>query len=199
MSEAFVNQVTLDCLLNKEMFSKHIKTQKSISINKEERRFYKKRIFNLFKQIISKEEPTDLLPDVKYAYDNFINSTIHYFKTIDNNDFCQEEYKDLDETTHGVPDIPIFVDDIKEEDANKLLMRSIKVNTTNNLDNFIKKKKTTTNCQEEIILPIQKVCKLDDPELKNKGICKKKNITNKYDETCNSKKEIKEEYIKKET
>ena len=29
MSDAFVNQVTLDCLLNKEMFNKHVKTQKA--------------------------------------------------------------------------------------------------------------------------------------------------------------------------
>ena len=47
MSEAFVNQVTLDCLLNKEMFNKHIKNQKAKSINKEERKFYKKRIFKI--------------------------------------------------------------------------------------------------------------------------------------------------------
>ena len=98
MSDAFINQVTLDCLLNKEMFNKHVKNQKSKLINKEERKFYKKRIYNLFKELlITKEEPEDLLPDVKYAYDNFIHSCIHYFKTIDNNDLNQEEYKNLNE------------------------------------------------------------------------------------------------------
>jgi hypothetical protein len=39
MSEAFINQVTLDCLLNKEMFSKHVKNQKIKSLNKQERKF----------------------------------------------------------------------------------------------------------------------------------------------------------------
>ena len=197
MSDAFVNQVTLDCLLNKEMFNKHVKNQKSKSINKEERKFYKKRIYNLFKELlITKEEPEDLLPDVKYAYDNFIHSCIHYFKTIDNNDLNQEEYKNLYEE----PDISniseLNDDSLKtEEEANKLLMRSIKI-TTPPLDKFVKRK--TTKVEEQIIMPKQKEINLNDPELKLKGINKKKNITNKYDEINNSKKENKEDINKKE-
>jgi uncharacterized UPF0160 family protein len=196
MSQAFVDQVTLDYLLNKDMFNKHIKTQKAKSINKEDRKFYKKRIYNLFKEIlITKEEPENLLPDVKYAYDNFINSCINYFKTIDNNDLIQEEYKDLDE----IPDI-INIPELKdnnlqtEEEANKLLMRSIKI-TTLPLDNFIKRK--STKVEEKLILPKQKEINLNNPELKIKGINKKKNITNKYDENLNTKKEIQEESNKK--
>jgi hypothetical protein len=192
MSQSFVDQVTLDYLLNKDMFNKHIKTQKAKSINKEDRKFYKKRIYNLFKELlITKEEPEDLLPDVKYAYDNFINACINYFKTIDNNDLIQEEYKGLDET----PDI-ISIPELKdnnlqtEEDANKLLMRSIKI-TTLPLDNFVKRK--STKVEEKLILPKQKEINLNEPELKIKGINKKKNITNKYDETLNTKKEIQEE------
>ena len=197
MSDAFVNQVTLDCLLNKEMFNKHVKTQKSKSINKEERKFYKKRIYNLFKELlITKEEPEDLLPDVKYAYDNFIHSCIHYFKTIDNNDLNQEEYKNLYEEP-DISNIPELNDDnLKtEEEANKLLMRSIKI-TTPPLDKFIKRK--TTKVEQQIIMPKQKEINLNDPELKLKGINKKKNITNKYDEINNSKKENKEDINKKE-
>ena len=187
MSEAFVNQVTLDCLLNKEMFNKHVKNQKAKSINKEERKFYKKRIYNLFKELlITKEEPEDLLPDVKYAYDNFIYSCIHYFKTIDNNDLNQEEYKNLNDEP-DISSIPELNDDnLKtEEEANKLLMRSIKI-TTPPLDKFVKRK--TTKVEEKLIIPKQKEINLNDPELKLKGINKKKNITNKYDEINNSKK-----------
>ena len=79
MSESFVNQITLDCLLNKEMYSKHLKSKKIKEINKEERKFYRKRIYNLFKEIISGTPPKDLAPDVKYTYDNFVNSAIQYF------------------------------------------------------------------------------------------------------------------------
>ena len=197
MSDAFINQVTLDCLLNKEMFNKHVKNQKSKSINKEERKFYKKRIYNLFKELlITKEEPEDLLPDVKYAYDNFIYSCIHYFKTIDNNDLNQEEYKNLYEEPDISNILELNDDSLKtEEEANKLLMRSIKI-TTPPLDKFVKRK--TTKVEEQIIMPKQKEINLNDPELKLKGINKKKNITNKYDEINNSKKENKEDINKKE-
>ena len=51
MSEAFLNQVTLDCLLNKQMYNNQIKTKKAKQINKKERKFYRKRIFNLFKPL----------------------------------------------------------------------------------------------------------------------------------------------------
>ena len=99
MSQAFVDQVTLDCLLNKSLFNNQVKNKKAQSVNKEDKKFYKKRIYNLFKEIlINKAEPENLFPDVKYAYDNFINSSINYFKTIDSNDLLQEEYKTLYET-----------------------------------------------------------------------------------------------------
>jgi hypothetical protein len=188
MSEAFVNKVTLDCLLNKSLFNQQIKNKMSKISNKEDIKFYRKRIYNLFKELLTTNEREDICPDVKYAYDNFVNSSINYFKTIDNNDLLQEDYKDLDETK----DIPeLNIDNIKsEEEANKLLMRSIKVNMQP-LDKFVKRKNIKP--PDQIILPKQKEINLTDPELKIKGINKKKNITNKYDEINNSKKEDKKD------
>jgi hypothetical protein len=198
MSQAFVDQVTLDCLLNKSLFNTQVKNKKAQSVNKEERKFYKKRIYNLFKEIlINKAEPADLLPDVKYTYDNFINASINYFKTIDNNDLLQEEYKTLHEEAlvniNGIPDLG---DDIALEEADKFMMRSIKIKTPS-LDKYVKRK--SIKPEERLILPKQKEVNLMDPELKVKGlqsnnnnIIKKKNITNKYDELINTKKENKE-------
>ena len=203
MSQAFVDQVTLDCLLNKSLFNNQVKNKKSQSVNKEERKFYKKRIYNLFKEIlINKAEPDDLLPDVKYSYDNFINASINYFKTIDNNDLLQEEYKTLDEAgLENINAIPELGDDIAVEEADKLMMRSIKIKTPS-LDKYVKRK--SIKPEEKLILPKQKDVNLMDPELKVKGLnsnnsssnnnnnVKKKNITNKYDELINTKKENKE-------
>ena len=203
MSQAFVDQVTLDCLLNKSMFNAHVKIKQAQSVNKEERKFYKKRIYNLFKEmLINKAEPEDLLPDVKYAYDNFINASINYFKTIDNNDLLQEEYKTLDEeeiaNLENINAIPELGDDdniVGLEEADKLLMRSIKI-TTAPLDKFVKRK--STKPEALMIMPKQKEINLMDPELKIKGlqsnnniIQKKENITNKYDELIDAKKEKK--------
>ena len=212
MSQAFVDQVTLDCLLNKSLFNNQVKNRKAQSVNKEDKKFYKKRIYNLFKEIlITKSEPENLFPDVKYAYDNFINASINYFKTIDNNDLLQEEYKTLDETAlENINAIPELGDDIAVEEADKLMMRSIKIKTPS-LDKYVKRK--TTKPQEKLILPKQKEVNLMDPELKVKGLnsnnssnsssnnninIKKKNITNKYDELINTKKENKETIDKNE-
>jgi len=48
MSQSLINQITLDCLLNKEMMGKHVMKQREKQINKEDLTFYRKRIFNLF-------------------------------------------------------------------------------------------------------------------------------------------------------
>ena len=205
MSQAFVDQVTLDCLLNKSLFNTQVKNKKAQSVNKEDKKFYKKRIYNLFKEmLINKVEPEDLFPDVKYAYDNFINASINYFKTIDSTDLLQEEYKTLDEQEAiNINDIPELGEDIAVEEADKLMMRSIKI-TTQTLDKYVKRK--STKPEEKLILPKQKEVNLMDPELKVKGIqsnsnnnnIKKKNITNKYDELINTKKENKETLDKNE-
>ena len=181
MSEAFVNQITLDCLLNKEMYSKHLRSKKTKQENKEGRKFYRKRSYNLFKEMISGNIPEDLPPDVKYAYDNFINSTIHYFKTIDNNDIIQSEYKDVDIQLHTCSEscTDLSANLTSSLEADKLLLRSIKIDVPT-LDKYVKrtytKKKETT-----LILPQQREINLNDPELKNKGL-KKNNITNIYED-----------------
>ena len=199
MSQAFVDQVTLDCLLNKSMFNAHIKNKKAQSINKEDKKFYKKRIYNLFKELlINKLEPDNLLPDVKYAYNNFLNVSINYFKTIDNNDLLQEEYKTLD-VEDNLNANNEFDDDVGLEEADKLLMRSIKI-TPPSLDKYVKRK--STKPKEHMIMPKQKNVNLLDPELKEKGlnnnIQKKENITNKYDEIIKTKKDKKNENDKNE-
>ena len=153
MSEAFVNQVTLDCLLNKQMYNSQIKSKRSKQINKEERKFYRKRSFNLFKELINGNEPENLSPDIKYAYDNFINTTIQYFKTIDNNDIIQSEYKDvifsLDNSSNDFIDSSTI---LKTEilDADLLLTRSIKLEVPT-LDKYVTRIRSKK--KEEIIMP----------------------------------------------
>ena len=95
MSQKLIDQITLDCLINKEFMGKHIMKQREKQINKEDLKFYRKRIFNLFRDIITNNQSSDLSPDVKYAYDSFVKTSIDYFKVVDNNDLLQEEYNDI--------------------------------------------------------------------------------------------------------
>jgi hypothetical protein len=199
MSESFINQVTLDCLLNKQQYNKYLFNKTEKVSNRKDKKFYRKRIFSLTKELLlTKERPEFLFPDVEYAFDNYVNSCIQYFKTIDSNDIIQNEYSSfvgiatLSNITGLADDDADDEDFQSKEDADKLLMRSINISKSS-LDNFVKTK--LTKKAEEMVLPKQKDINLADPILKTKGVLKfdkKKNITNKYDEANDSKK-IKED------
>ena len=166
MAESFVNQITLDCLVNKKMYSNAMMNKKKNQLNKEERSFYRKRTYQLFKEIINGKPPKDLAPDVKYAYDNFVNYTIQYFKTTDSNDILQSEYSNLDTSNELLLDTSTN-SFMTQQEADLLLTRSIKIEVPT-LDKYV----TRTRCkkQEEIIMPQQKEVNLKDPALKNKGV-----------------------------
>jgi len=165
MSQSLVDQITLDCLLNKTAMGKHVMKQREKQIDKEDFKFYRKRIFNLFKDVINNAGPNDLSPDVKYAYDTFIKSTIHYFKVLDNNDLIQEDYKDIvnefDDTNNDIDSSCNFIE------TDKLMMRSVKMDIPT-LDKYVKRKVTKKN--KEIILPKQKEINLLDPQFQTKGL-----------------------------
>jgi len=206
MSDEFINQVTLNCLMNKDQYNKYIKNNTiklPNSVNKKDKKFYKKRIYNIIKQLLSSQE-TEIEPrlftDVQKSFDNFVNICIHSLKVIDKTDIIQDDYKDIAESIVLNLDMNTELndDDIKTKDeADLLLVRSIKI-ANPSLDNFVKKK--YTKAPQQIVMPQQKDINLRDPNLKIKGIKdkekdkdnlnseKKKNITNIYDKTENTEK-----------
>jgi hypothetical protein len=167
MSESFVNQVNLDYLMNKE----HARSNNNLNMNTKEKRFYRKRIMNVTKELLSIDSSLNVLPDVRYAFENYVQYCIHYFKGIDNNDIIQEEYKDYKETINNNTDFELDLD----KTAN-LFMRTIKIPKPS-LDKFVKK----GSKEEPMFIPQQKEIDLSNPLLKNKGICKKKNKKNIYE------------------
>ena len=173
MSEEFVNKVTLEYLVNKEY---NVVLKATTKVDKKDRKFYRKRIFNLTKEILNNEEPTDILPDVKYAFDNYVKHCVNYFKAIDCSDILQEDYMDMSMNSSCNASELLESSQLQEE-ANKLMMRSINIQSTT-LDKFIKR----TVKKDTVVLPQQKEVDLSNPELKLKGVKKKKNITNKYEE-----------------
>jgi hypothetical protein len=149
--------------------------------------------------------PDDLLLDVKYTYDNFINATINYFKAIDSNDIIQaQHYEDVadetcekcepDETcekceiceTNETNETKVISDfSISNIDAaDAILMRTVKIETPT-LDKYVKRTSFKKK-EEKLVLPKQKEINLNDPQLKNKGI--KNNINNIYEDTNEKKK-----------
>ena len=148
-------------------------------INKKDKKFYRRRILNLTKELLSKDESEIVVsPDIKYAFDNLVKTCVHYFKILDRNDIIQKDYNEMDDEIKEEKEISESEQFLKEENE-KLLMRSVKM-SNHSLDNFIKIKMTKK--VEELIIPQQKEINLKDPILKIKGITKKKNIINNYDE-----------------
>jgi hypothetical protein len=194
MSAEYVNQVTLECLMNKDTYKKYVATKKKSVVNKKDQKFYRRRILSLTKELLYPEEattpekPTTPTPATTINDPNIIGlfqiyskACIEYFKSLDKNDIIQDDYSTL--TTEAAEMSP---EDIKtQSEIDQQFMRSIHVKEATTLDKFVKR--STTAPKEDPILPKQKDINLRDPALKNKGIRKKKNITNKYEEESKTK------------
>jgi hypothetical protein len=199
-----INQITIDCLINKEMYDNMVNSSEVKKDNLKEMKFYRKRIYDLAKRLlISKDERESVTPDVNYAFSNFVKTSISYFKIIDKQDILQKEYEGLEEQETNT-----FVDKDEEEFNNnydmyimkKITMPEEKLKMTS-MDNFVIRKQSE-EIKETIIYPQKREFNLKDESLKNKGIKKKeskekKNINNKYDKKNNqeSKTQIQEKNI----
>jgi len=183
MSENIVSELTLECLMNKSQYAKYLSqmqgTPTSKTVNKKEKKFYKRRIFDLTKQLLNNEKPEMMFPDVSSAFDIYAKVCIEYFKALDKTDIIQSDYDGfVDEDAVGSN----ALSESEQAELNKLLMRSIKITEPNALEKLVKRT-TTKISKKPPIITMQKDINLKDPVLKNKGIRKKNNINNKYEET----------------
>jgi len=154
----------------------HLRKQRNV--NKKDKKFYRKRILNLTRELLLKKDDdySEINPDIKFSFDNYIKTCIQYFKIIDNNDILQAEYKEFNAEFDCLQDVDMnqpVTNNTYDKEKDKLFMRSIKM--PNYLEKFVKI--TTTKKPEEIILPKIKEIDLQEPNLRNKGIQKKENIT----------------------
>ena len=96
MSDNLINEITLDCLMNKEQYNKYISKKNLKRETIKDIKFYRKRIYYLTKEmLLSKEQTMPVLPEVKNAFDNYVKTCINYFKVIDRNDIIQEDYTEF--------------------------------------------------------------------------------------------------------
>jgi hypothetical protein len=181
--------------MNKDTYKKYVATKKKSVVNKKDQKFYRRRILSLTKELLYPEEATEKTtnapattppsttndPNIVGLFQIYSKACIEYFKTLDKNDIIQEDYSSLTPET-----AEMSAEDIKTQaEIDQQFMRSIHVKEPTTLDKFVKR--STTAPKEAPILPKQKDINLRDPALKNKGIRKKKNITNKYEEESKTK------------
>ena len=199
MSNELISEINLSFLMNKEQFAKYMNEtvidgsnniiKNGTTANREHRyqkdkRFYKKRIYDLTKQLMNNEPPARIYPDVKTVFDNYVKTCVEYFKALDTADIIQEDYASIVNTVQNINSqtTDINTDGIDTTDAaNKLMLRTIKITEPNSLEKIVTR--TSTRIKKPQIMPVQKDINLKDPLLKNKGICKKNNIINNYDDS----------------
>ena len=136
-----------------------------------DKKFYKKRIVNLFKNAC---KDNDYPEAITIVHDEFVHSVIKYFKLIDTRDIIQEDH---DNTKLSSQNKVLSSNRLSYEEtqaflssANNEIMRE--KNTVGNLDAFVEKKKITV--VHPMKIPYQKAIDLKSPTLKSKGIKPKK-------------------------
>lgn len=174
MNNHLINQITIDCLLNKAIMGNYIMKQREKQLVKEDLELYENRIMDLFHQLISSKYPENMSPDVKYSFDMFVKSSIDFFKTEDlHKDLVLDEDEDEDEDADEDADLDLDLDE-----ANKLLMRSVKMDVQiNTLDKYVKKKKPLP------VIDFPKCRKLDISATELNYEESKKNIDNLYEDS----------------
>lgn len=193
-----VNQITIDCLINKDMYEKYASKTEIKKDNLKDLKFYRKRIYDLVKKLlVSKEERDNMNPDVQHAFNILVKTSINYFKTLDKQDILQKDYEDLkcnESVKKSMGNALAFQNDNnndngdEEEDdndndkwneANSFIMKKINMKNEKckDITDFVIRKEAT---KETMIYPNKREFNLKDDSLKNKGIAKKKNINNKY-------------------
>ena len=93
MSEDFVNQLTLNCLISKTQLQKltrHLK-ENTENIKKTNKEIYGDRLKQLFNDLLLDNPPDNMLQDVNISFDYFLDKCVYYFKAIDNNESLEKD------------------------------------------------------------------------------------------------------------
>jgi hypothetical protein len=101
IDEKIINQITLECLMNKEIYKKYLTSNSANMIinNKKDRKFYRKRILQLTRDILLNDPSVKITNDIQFVFENYVNHCIQYFKMVDRVDLIQEDYY-IEDFTH---------------------------------------------------------------------------------------------------
>ena len=201
--QTFINDVTLQYMMNREHYAKYMDKQLGTitKMNNKDKRFYRKRIYNLTKILLLNNKEKDeyfkqnseldfdlnnISSDVLLSFETFLKNCIQNFKLIDTCDILQEEFQDYSEQNYSTS----CLDEYDESSTKNLFVKSTNKKKYT-LDNFVKINENAI--VNEMVLPIQKEINLTDTTLKRKGIhkkndiCKKDNKSNYNEKTTEGK------------
>lgn len=93
MSDDFVNQLTLNCLISKTQLQKlnrHLK-ENTETLKKTNKEIYGDRVKQLFEDLLVDKPIDNVLQEVNIAFDYFFDKCVYYFKAIDNNECLEKD------------------------------------------------------------------------------------------------------------
>lgn len=165
-----INYLTLEIMANTDSYNKYLKKNNldHDSVLKKEKRFYRKRIISMAKDILFNNN-SGQDEEILNAFNTYARTCISYFKFKDTMDTIQGEYTNMNigDGADGA-DADMTDIDLDISEANKLFMRQMEKKVLT-LDNFVIK---TAPPQDEMVVPQTKDFNLKDPKYKKKDIKK---------------------------
>jgi hypothetical protein len=183
-----IDNITLSYFANKSQYTSILKKTEENNDKKfiNDKRFYKKRVLDLTKRLFREEETNTQLIGF---FNTYVKSCVNYLKFLDKSDIIQEKYSSMNvdgnlENTNSEVDASgdnIDIENMEYKNCDYLFSKPEDVKKLN-LDTFVIK--TVTNPPQKII-PKRENVNIKTKEHKTKGILKKKNIDNIYEDTTN--------------
>jgi len=188
-----VQQIDLQYLMNPDQQKRLAGKFNENMISHSDSRFYRKRILQLTKDLISGEHKNSSLDA---SFSEYMSECVKYLKFIDKKDEIQQDYEEINRKQEEQRIEKIKKNILKDKKREKDTKTNKNSNeeteeistaknpdeylmckpepTTGNINDFIKIKKSNVR-DRNTILPKQKDINLRDPKLKRKGLKKKKN------------------------
>ncbi len=146
-------------LTNPNIMHKYNKTQEINSIDKDELKFYRKRILMLTKDYLRGHKENNTLDNV---FNSYANSVINYFKFIDKKEIIQEDYKDIKQKKQKLDK------SFKLTDENKKMMKQAKIETKT-IKDFLPIV-TREKPKKKVVIPKKKKFDIKNEKFRTKGL-----------------------------
>ena len=186
-----VDHVTLDLMVNQPQYERYLRAKEADLTGKYEKakRFYKKRIVEMTRDLLKGETLTDIF--VLQSFDAYAKACITHFRNKDKNDTLQEEYvaecvavghlppiaetdsfdldNDGDDGDDG-GDVDTLMPELSKRKLEILLSFDKHKPHTPTLDTYVIKTTPAPNIKNNVPIPHVKEVNLDDPKFKTKDI-----------------------------
>ena len=191
-----IDKLTMNYMSNK-IYNEHVISQDKSSddslVYYAEERFYKKRLYLLYKNLFKKDEIKN--KSVILAFEKFNKAAIEYLKQEDRTSIIQKELgntkmnMNMDKSVSFEDSLDIPLED--SNSAENIERDQLAFQNNNNiksctLDNYVIKN-THVNKKPPRPPPQKIKVRLKSKELRNKDVPKKKNIGNNYEESSKTK------------